>query len=192
MSDGVGSGERATSVDEVVALYERWGPERYDEVVSQLDHALQTAAVARAERAGDALVAAALLHDVGHLLAMADPAGSTAPAAVDLGHEERGAAWLADLFGPEVTGPIALHVAAKRYLCAVGPDYADDLSAGSARSLALQGGPMDPDEVQAFAADPGGAHAVALRTWDDAGKVDGLDVAPLDAYRDLLERLSRR
>lgn len=185
-------GPRATSVDEVLALYERWGGERYDEVVTQTDHALQTAALARSERAGTALVAAALLHDVGHLLAMARPDGSTSPAEVDLAHEARGAAWLEDLFGPEVTAPIALHVAAKRYLCAVGPDYAADLSAGSTRSLALQGGPMDDGERRAFEADPGSAHAVALRTWDDAGKVEGLEVVPLAGYRDLLERLSRR
>lgn len=183
-------GPRATSVEEVLALYEGWGGQRYDEVVTQTDHAIQTAAVARAAGADDALVAAALLHDVGHLLAMADPDGSTAPAEVDLAHEARGAAWLADVFGPEVTGPIAGHVAAKRYRCAVDPSYAAGLSTGSTRSLSLQGGPMDADEVRAFEATDGWRAAVALRGWDDDGKVEGLEVAPLPSYRELLERLA--
>lgn len=179
----------AASVDEVLALFEAQGRHRYDETVSQLDHALQTAALARADGATDELVAAALLHDVGHLLEMA-ASGDTTPAAVDLGHEARGAAWLGRLFGPDVTGPIARHVAAKRFRCAVDPDYAEALSAGSTRSLALQGGPMTPDEVAAFQALPGSAGAVALRGWDDEGKVDGLHVEPLAAYRSLLDGLA--
>ena len=58
----------ATSLAEVFALYERWGTDNYDEALSQLDHAIQTAALAVHDGAGDELVAAALLHDVGHLL----------------------------------------------------------------------------------------------------------------------------
>ncbi len=184
--------DRAASVDEVVELYRRWGAERYDEEVTQLDHACQTAALARRDGAADELVVAALLHDVGHLLDLRDREGDPTLPGRDLGHEGRGAAWLSDLFPPEVTRPIALHVRAKRYRCAVDPDYATGLSAGSTRSLALQGGPYDADQAAAFEARPGAADAVRLRRWDDGGKVDGLPVPGLDDHRARLDRLALR
>src|SRR3954464_5709275 len=100
-------------IDELMALYERWGSDHYDEEVSQLDHALQTAALATQAGAPDALVAAALLHDVGHLLEL--EAGPVDPMARgDLRHESTGVAHLAPTFPPAVTAPIALHVRAKR------------------------------------------------------------------------------
>lgn len=179
----------AASVDEVLDLYDRWGRERYDEELSQLDHALQTAALAVADGATDELVAAALLHDVGHLLDL-DATGEYASHDTDLAHEAVGARYLAARFGPAVTGPVALHVRAKRYRTAVDPAYAASLSAGSTASLVLQGGPMSSDEVVAFEANPGFEGAVALRGWDDGGKVDGLEVPDLDHYRPLLERLA--
>ena len=181
----------AGDVDEVLALFERWGMETYDEEVSQLDHALQTAALARAAGSDDALVAAALLHDVGHLLELRDGGAADGQDDVDLGHEGRGARWLAPVFPAPVTGPIALHVAAKRYRCAVDPGYHAGLSDGSRRSLVRQGGPMSPSEVERFAAHPAHADAVALRGWDDGGKVEDLDVADLASYRGLLEQLAR-
>ena len=95
---------------------------------------------------------------------------------IDLGHEGRGARWLASVFPPAVTGPIALHVAAKRYRCAVDPGYHDGLSDGSRRSLVRQGGPMAADEVERFAAHPAHEDAVDLRGWDDGGKVLDLEV----------------
>lgn len=179
----------ASSIDEVLALYERWGAERYDEELSQLSHALQTAALARSAGADEALVAAALLHDVGHLLDLADGDG-TRDRTLDLRHEASGAAFLAGLFPPVVTAAIALHVRAKRYRVAVDPRYAAVLSPGSTASLARQGGPMDVGEVAVFEANPGWSDAVALRGWDDEGKVDGLEVADLASYRSLLESLT--
>ena len=180
---------QAASVDEVLGLYRSYANDRYDEDITQLDHALQTAALARSEGADDALVAAALLHDVGHLLDLAQH-GQRSTSTEDLGHEGRGARYLAALFPPSVTGPIALHVRAKRYRCAVDPEYHDGLSDGSRASLVLQGGPMSVAEAQAFAASPASAAAVALRRWDDGGKVDGIDVPVLDDYRPLLESLT--
>jgi phosphonate degradation associated HDIG domain protein len=180
---------QAASVDEVLGLYRSYANDRYDEDITQLDHALQTAALARSEGADDALVAAALLHDVGHLLDLAQH-GQRSTSTEDLGHEGRGARYLAALFPPSVTGPIALHVRAKRYRCAVDPEYHDGLSDGSRASLVLQGGPMSVAEAQAFAASPASAAAVALRRWDDGGKVDGIEVPALDDYRPLLESLA--
>ena len=180
---------QAASVDEVVDLYRTYANDHYDEELTQLDHALQTAALARAEGADDALVVAALLHDVGHLLDLAQH-GQRSTSTEDLGHEGRGARYLAALFPAAVTGPIALHVRAKRYRCAVDPEYHDGLSAGSRASLVLQGGPMTAEEADAFAASPASAAAVDLRRWDDGGKVDGLEVPSFDDYLPLLESLA--
>lgn len=179
--------ELATSIDEVLALYEQWGTERYDEELRQLDHGLQTAALAAAAKADGPLVVAALLHDVGHLLDLAAGHGARSRAD-DMRHEARGAAYLAGLFPAAVTAPIALHVRAKRYLVAVDASYRVVLSPGSMASLARQGGALNPAEVASFETNPGWEDAVALRRWDDHGKVDGLDVPGLHSYRPLLDR----
>ncbi|MCU0310171.1 MAG: HD domain-containing protein [Acidimicrobiales bacterium] len=180
----------AASVAEVLDLLTTFGADRYDEEVSQLDHALQCAALARRAGASDDLVAAALLHDVGHLLALAEDRPFRA--GVDDHHETAGAAWLTPLFPSSVTGPIAAHVRAKRHLAATDPDYLAALSPASTRSLEVQGGPLSAAEAAAFAAGAVAADAVALRRWDDLGKVDGLEVAPLAAHVDLLTRLADR
>jgi gamma-butyrobetaine dioxygenase len=155
-------------VDEIRDLFARHGGENYGEGVSLENHMIQTALLAQAEGAPPHLVVAALLHDVGHFL---HPGAKTAHGlGQDLEHEALGAVWLSRGFGPAVTAPIALHVEAKRYLCATQPAYVDGLSAASRLSLALQGGPMSKQEAEAFASRPGAADAVRLRRWDDLGK----------------------
>lgn len=179
-------------MDEVVALFERYGEETYDEEVSQLAHALQAAALASSAGASSCLVAACLLHDVGHLLELEDHGGADAARhSSDLRHEAAGAAYLAGLYPPGVTAPIALHVRAKRYLCAVDPAYQDALSLGSTASLQLQGGPMSDDEIAAAGRLSHFEDAVALRRFDDAAKVVGLDVPPLSHYEPELRALVR-
>jgi phosphonate degradation associated HDIG domain protein len=182
----------AGSVDEVLDLYRRWGGHRYDEEVTQTDHALQCAALARADGAADALVASALLHDVGHLLHLDATGGHPGSFDTDRDHETVGATWLAALFDEVVTRPIRLHVAAKRYRSAVDPSYAAGLSAGSAASLVVQGGPMDADEAAAFRSSHGCGDAVRLRGWDDAGKVEGLELGDIEHFLPLLRTLSGR
>ncbi len=172
-------------VDEIARLFAERGHATYGEGVSMTEHSLQSAAEAEAAGADETLVAAALLHDIGHLIeAPETPHG-------DFGHADSGAAWLARRFGPAVSEPVRLHVAAKRYLCAVEPDYAAALSPASTHSLAKQGGAMSADEAAAFEAEPYHEAAVALRRWDDAGKVPGRAVAGFERYRALLERLAR-
>lgn len=134
-----------TIVDEIMDLFSRRGAAAYHgEAVSQTEHALQAAELAEREGAADNLVAAALLHDVGHLLDGQDE--DLADRGLDGRHEEAGCSWLAAYFGPNVTEPIRLHVAAKRYLCAVDPGYLAGLSPSSSLSLSLQGGPMEAEE----------------------------------------------
>lgn len=178
------------SVTDVAELYERRGHQLYDDLVSQLDHALQCAALARAAGADDPLVAASLLHDIGHLVELDRSDGRIGDLTVDRRHEAIAVQVLAGLFPPSVTAPIALHVEAKRYLCAVDPSYHALLSEGSVRSLHTQGGPMRPDEVTRFESMPAHRAACDLRRWDDEGKVEHLHVAPFDTYRALLESLA--
>ena len=123
------------------------------------EHMLQAGALAEAASAEGALVAAALLHDIGHLLGQDEDR-----------HGEAGAQWLSQWFGDAVTEPVRLHVAAKRYLCAVDAGYLGLLSAESVRTLSLQGGPMTAAEVAAFEALPFSRDAVAVRRWDDQAK----------------------
>jgi gamma-butyrobetaine dioxygenase len=157
------------------------------ESLSVADHQLRTAAQAVAADARPALVAAALLHDIGHVI---DRDSSAAlRRGEDIRHESTGAQWLARWFGPEVTEPVRLHVAAKRYLCAVDPDYYEILSPISKKTLAMQGGAMAGAELDAFRAGPYANDAAAVRGWDDTGKNPQAVVAPLSAYEDLLVAL---
>ena len=182
-----------TVVDDLVVLYASPAAHRlYDEEVTELEHAVQCAALTVRAGASDHLTAAALLHDVGHLL-LDDNVALTQDLTVDHGHEAAGARFLAAHgFPPSVTGPIALHVQAKRYLCSVDADYLASLSSSSVRSLALQGGRMDDDETAEFGRRPGFADAIRVRRWDDRGKVHGLDLGDFDRYIPVLLRLLRR
>jgi phosphonate degradation associated HDIG domain protein len=178
-------------VERILELFASRGAAAYHgEAVSQEEHALQAAELAEREGAPDALVVAALLHDVGHLLDGQDE--DLAVRGVDGHHEEAGCAWLSQHFGPEVTEPIRLHVAAKRYLCAIDPTYLEGLSPASRLSLKLQGGPMTGAEIAEFEANACFRDAIRLRHWDDTAKVPGLAVPGPSHYRGRLEAVARR
>lgn len=165
-------------VDELGELLEGKGSRRYGlSDVNQSQHALQAALRAEQSGCNAALITAALLHDIGHMVHNLgeNPAG----AGIDDRHEELGRAYLAALFGPEVTEPVRLHVSAKRYLCATEPDYFAKLSPDSVLSLKLQGGPMSPDEVAAFRGSPHAKAAVQLRRFDEGAKIADLPTPPV-------------
>jgi phosphonate degradation associated HDIG domain protein len=165
---------------------ERGGGEYHGEAVTQLEHALQCAALAEGAGQPAEVIAAALVHDIGHLL------HGHGEDYLDHGtndrHEEIGARFLARAFGPAVTEPIRLHVPAKRYLCAVRADYFATLSPASVRSLELQGGPMSAAERAEFEAHPHFRAAVAVREYDDRAKVAGLTTPPFTHFCKYLER----
>jgi [1-hydroxy-2-(trimethylamino)ethyl]phosphonate dioxygenase len=177
-------------MDEILALYADRGDDAYfGERVSIAEHGLQAAHFARAAGVQPALVVAALLHDVGHLIGNApdDLAEWTADAA----HERVGGRWLATRFPPEVSEPVRLHVPAKRYLLATDADYFAKLSPASVVTLRLQGGPMSREEVARFEDERFHRDAVLVRRCDDEGKVAGLVTVGLLDYRNLIETLSR-
>ena len=157
--------------------------------MSQLEHALQAAAFAEQDGASPALIAAALLHDIGHLLHTHGEA--CAAHGLDDGHHDLGMRFLAKAFGEDVTEPVRLHVAAKRYLCGDRPAYRDGLSPASFRSLYLQGGPMGVWERSGFRRNPHFADAIRLREWDDRAKVVGLETPPFSHFRKYLEAVIR-
>ena len=159
------------------------------EPVTQAAHMLQTAALAERDGAPPALVAAALLHDVGHFTGTIS--GRDLMAGTDNRHSDQGAAWLSQWFGPEVTEPVRLHVAAKRYLCATEPGYLERLSPASVYTLGVQGGPMPGAERAEFEASPHAAQACQVRRWDDAAKDPDAQYPPLRHYLPLLRRLTR-
>ncbi|NKB67311.1 MAG: HD domain-containing protein [Candidatus Latescibacteria bacterium] len=172
-------------IDEIFTSFARLGHRDYGERISLQEHMLQCACLAEAEAAGPLQVAAALLHDIGHLLHGLPE--DIAAAGVDGHHEDIGADFLDRHFVAAVAQPTRLHVAAKRYLCATDPAYFATLSPASVESLHVQGGPFDPSEVKAFEQDPHWRAAVALRRWDDRGKIQGLATPPLEHFRPVLE-----
>jgi phosphonate degradation associated HDIG domain protein len=174
---------------EIEDVFEKRGADAYfGEPVSQLEHALQAAHFATEDAAPDSMVVAALLHDIGHLIE--DMPENIAEQGIDARHEEIGLEWLKERFGPEVSEPVYLHVAAKRYLCATDVEYRAKLSPASVLSLELQGGPMSDAEVKAFEANRYFREAVRLRLWDDRAKIEGLRTAPLRSYAAMIGRVA--
>jgi len=171
------------TIADIELLFARHGGEQYSgEPVTQLEHALQTAHLAEQSDAGDPLVTACLLHDLGHLL---NHQGETPTLrGIDDTHQYFALPFLRGLFPSGVLDAIKLHVDAKRYLCQVDAGYYERLSADSKRSLALQGGAFDESGAAAFLALPGARDAVMLRHWDDLAKQAGLATPTLAHFLD--------
>lgn len=187
LAQGMKSG---TAEQKVVALFrymEKRGQSFYDEVVTQLEHALQCAALAQQNDASATLITSALLHDIGHII-LDEHNADKAFLDTDLTHEEVGAQYMEPFFPEAVTTPIRLHVPAKRYLCTTDASYHDGLSEASKRSFIVQGGSMSDAERNAFEQIPHFRDALTLRRWDDLAKVKGLETAELETYRDIVQR----
>jgi predicted HD phosphohydrolase len=174
------------SVDELVDLLATVGPTRQlspTVPVSQLDHALQTAALLERSHPDDVeLAVAGLVHDIGHLL----------PGGTDEAHADDGADAVRGVLGERVAGIVGLHVEAKRYLVGVEGGYDGELSNDSVVSLRRQGGSLGAAEAAAFAQLPLAGDAVTLRRADDHGKAEGLVVRPLESWIPQLHALADR
>ena len=172
-------------VEQIMELLETAGQSAYfGEPVTQLEHALQCAQLAR-DAGGDAeMIIAALLHDIGHLL---EEEGVRHDEVGVIDHDAVGARYLRERgFSDRVAQLVSGHVAAKRYLTLTNPSYFARLSAASVATLELQGGPMTAEEASAFGRDPLFEQKLRLRSWDEQGKIAGWAAAPLSSYRDLL------
>lgn len=187
LARGMRSATAAQKIDTLFSYMEKRGQSFYDEVVTQLEHALQCAALAKQQDASPTLVTGALLHDIGHII-LDEHSAREAFLDTDLSHEEVGAQYLEPFFPEAVTTPIRLHVPAKRYLCTTDASYHDGLSEASKRSLKVQGGVMSDEEREAFEQIPHFQDALTLRRWDDLAKVKGLEIAGLETYRDTVQQ----
>lgn len=180
-----------TLIERIEALFLKHGTRTYHsadgESVSALEHALQCAQLAEWADADAPMVAAALLHDIGHFIVV-DPDADD----VDDVHELRALPLLSEGFGASVIEPVRLHVQAKRYLVATEASYALNLSPSSQHSLMLQGGAMSEEEQRLFESLPFAREAVQLRRWDDGAKVPGRTTPPLAYYLSLLEDLQQQ
>ncbi len=192
--------------DEIIQLFQEKGQYQYGgESVNQLEHALQSAAHAQKMKLSEELVIAALLHDLGHLLDHDFESSSefendsenhtdgqvreNNDLSEDHQHEILGDRYLQNYFGPELTEPVRLHVAAKRFLCTKDESYYQKLSHASILSLKLQGGKMSDGEMETFLKNPYAQSALQIRACDDEAKVIGKLIPPLEAYRPLLEKV---
>jgi phosphonate degradation associated HDIG domain protein len=178
-------------VEFIADIFERRGAESYlGEPVTMSEHMLQGAWLAEKDGAPEELVAAALLHDIGHYTS---EFGTYSPDDVeDKHHDEAGGEVLAPFFPPVIVECVRLHVSAKRYLCATDPTYFSKLSPASVHTLSLQGGPMSADEVAEFRRNPFHEEAVRVRIWDEGGKVANMKTRAFRDYVPLLERVVRK
>jgi phosphonate degradation associated HDIG domain protein len=183
--------QKSKVINHILNAFRQRGDEKYaDEGVSQAQHALQTAMLARSHQAPDSLVVAALLHDLGHILSDQDLPESCHEN-LDDKHEELGFAFLTQHFDAEITDPIRMHVAAKRYLCTIEPDYRQRLSPTSLKSYFDQGGEMNVAEKLAFESEPHFSAAVRLRRWDDLAKDPNATTPDIEFFVPMLEQLVR-
>ncbi|MDP9138949.1 MAG: HD domain-containing protein [Pseudomonadota bacterium] len=188
------SGVRPTRASIVAVLgdiFARRGAEAYlGEAVTMSEHMLQSAVFAGRDNPGEELIAAALLHDIGHFTN--EFGDDYIEQGIDNLHDEAGARVLEGFFPPVVVACVKLHVAAKRYLCATDPGYFAKLSPASIATLRLQGGPMSGEEARHFEANPFFREAVRVRLWDEAGKIAGMPTPAFADYAPLLQRVVDR
>ncbi|MBZ9842956.1 HD domain-containing protein [Mesorhizobium sp. CA5] len=178
-------------VEFIADIFERRGAESYlGEPVTMSEHMLQGAWLAEQDGAPEELVAAALLHDIGHYTS---EFGTYSPDDVeDKHHDEAGGEVLAPFFPPLIVECVRLHVSAKRYLCATDPTYFSKLSPASVHTLSLQGGPMSAEEVAEFRSNPFHDEAVRVRIWDEGGKIADMKTRAFRDYVPLLERVVKK
>jgi phosphonate degradation associated HDIG domain protein len=171
---------------QILNLFEENGGSMYGgEEVTQLEHAIQCAQLARQNNASNELITACLLHDIGHLLH--DLPDDASDNGIDDMHELLGNKFLQHYFKQAAVEPVKLHVQAKRYLCAVEQGYYESLSEPSKTSLSFQGGVMSQDEVLDFEQHLFYKDAVSLRRWDDLAKDPNLVSPTIDSFINAIE-----
>jgi predicted HD phosphohydrolase len=178
--------------DNIVAhlsdIFGHSGAQEYlGEPVTIAQHMLQGASLADHQGHTNTVIAAALLHDIGHFTS--DFGSFTMGDTHDRQHEIFGAKVLAPFFPEKVTQCVRHHVAAKRFLCATRPEYFSQLTAASVHSLQLQGGPMNAQEVAQFETNPHLQDIIQVRLLDDGGKVADMKTHNFAYFQNMLQEL---
>lgn len=179
-------------VDEIFTLFQQFGHMEYGEGFSVNSHSVQAGLLAKAKELDDELIAAAFLHDIGHLypLTLEQKWEKMGDFGIEA-HDHWGERFLEERgFSARMQATVKNHVAAKRYLCAVETSYFDELSLASRETLNYQGGPMSPDEVRAFEADPFFRDSIIVRRLDDEAKIMEFELLPShwQFFKALLQR----
>jgi 2-amino-1-hydroxyethylphosphonate dioxygenase (glycine-forming) len=175
--------------DEIIQLYSMYGGEEYSgEKVSQLEHMVQSAQLAKAEGFNDEVVLAAFLHDIGHIAEKVTDENTMNRYGIK-DHEAIGASFLENRgFSFRITRLVASHVAAKRYLTLREPGYYDKLSDASKHTLEFQGGQMSDEEADLLEEDPLFREIIQMRRWDEAAKLENQPLPSLDIFKELISQ----
>jgi len=173
-----------STVNEIFDLYDKHGAAEYaGEKVSQLEHMCQAAQFAMQEGHDDEVVLAAFMHDVGHLLPIHNESESMEGYGM-MDHEKLGAQYLRRVgFSDRMCKLIASHVNAKRYLTFKYPEYYNQLSGASKKTLEYQGGSMEEAEAKQFETDPLFDLYIKMRRWDEAAKVEHQPMPDINMFR---------
>ena len=174
-------------VEEVFELYQKHGSNEYaGEKISQLEHMVQAAQLAKEGGYDDEIVLAAFLHDIGHICA-ANYITENMNGFGVMNHEKIGANFLRKRgFGERIARLVENHVSAKRYLTFKYPEYYEGLSDASKKTLEFQGGRMNYDEAMLFEQDELFEEFIAMRRWDELAKEENFPLQPLDHFKDLM------
>ncbi len=176
-----------TIARQILDVYEKHGKESYGENITQTEHALQTALLAKKEGFDNEVIIAALLHDIGHLI-VNQPEALMDENLGAIDHETIGALFLKEKgFSDKVCELVKGHVAGKRYLTYKNPDYYKALSDASKKTLLHQGGKMDKDEALAFEQSPYFELSLKMREWDDKGKIEGTNLPKMQDFTTIIE-----
>ncbi|MGK2864267.1 MAG: phosphonate degradation HD-domain oxygenase [Chitinophagaceae bacterium] len=173
--------------DEIMAMYQKHGGEEYaGEKVSQLEHMVQAAQLAEQQGFDEEVILAAFLHDIGHICEAAQGDNEMGGYGIK-SHEEIAAKFLAEKgFSKKITRLVQSHVDAKRYLTCRYPEYYEQLSDASKRTLEYQGGKMNDEEASAFEKDPLFEMIIQMRKWDEEAKIERQPLPDLEVYRQLM------
>jgi len=174
-------------VNEIMAMYHKHGGEEYTgEKVSQLEHMVQAAQLAEQQGFDDEVILAAFLHDIGHICEAAHGDNEMGGYGIK-SHEEIAARFLAEKgFSEKIIRLVQSHVDAKRYLTCRYPEYYEQLSDASKKTLEYQGGKMTEKEAAVFEKDPLFTLIIQMRKWDEQAKIEGQPLPQLEYYHQLL------
>jgi len=175
--------------NDIILLYEQHGHSAYaGEKVSQLEHMVQAAQLAEQQGYEEEVILAAFLHDIGHICVAVEADNHMDGWGIK-DHEEEGATFLRERgFSKRLVRLVESHVEAKRYLTWKNPEYYDQLSEASKKTLDYQGGPMEENEALAFEQHPLFKLIIQIRHWDDEAKIQNKPIADLGKYRDMMVR----
>jgi predicted HD phosphohydrolase len=172
-------------INYIFYYYEKYGNYDYiGENVSQIEHMIQGAMLAEEEQQPPEIVVAMFLHDIGHLLEYDSKSKNKMGDYGIVDHERFGKEFLEEIGIPyPIPDLVNNHVISKRYLVSKDINYYNNLSEASKKTLKLQGGIMNSEEMTEFENNPLFNKSLIVRGYDDRSKVAGLNINSLDYYK---------